>query len=175
MTKVNLIKSLEALLFVASEPLKLSQLAHTLEAAEEDIANALDTLKEKLKTSGLRLMQSDNSYQLVTAPDLAPMIERFLGNQVRNDLSRPALETLAIIVYRQPVTKMQIDEVRGISSDQTIRNLLLRDLIAEAGYSNEPGKPVLYRPSHRLLHHLGLTSFDELTSFENLSESSNED
>ncbi len=174
MSKADLIINLEAILFVATEPLKVAQLALATEAAEEDIAAALFSLSDRLKTTGLRLSEAHGAYQLVTAPSLATIIERFLGNQLRSELSRPALETLAIVVYRQPVTKLQIDNIRGISSDQTIKNLLLRDLITEFGRSPEPGKPMLYRPSHRLLHHMGITSFDELPNLESLSENSHE-
>lgn len=173
MTSTELVATLEALLFVATEPIKIAQLADITEAPEEDVAAALDKLKVQLNNGGLQLNVTGGAYQLATAANLTPIIERFLGNQVRAELSRPALETLAVVVYRQPITKLQIDNIRGISSDQTLKNLLLRDLITEAGHAQEAGKPTLYRPSHRLLQHLGISSFDELISLEELPRENN--
>ncbi len=172
MKKSELATNLCAVLFVATGPLSLAQLAIATESPEEDVAAALEHLKSELAKGALRIIEAHKAYELVTAPALTPVVERFLGSQVRIELSRPALETLAIIVYRQPVTKMQIEEIRGIASDQTLKTLLQRDLITEAGHSSEPGKPTLYRPSHRLLHHLGLNSFDELSDLETLSAGS---
>jgi segregation and condensation protein B len=119
----------ESLLFAAGSPLSAAQLAEVLDVAEEDVVAALDTLSADLATSGLRLSQLEGQYQLVTAPEAAGAVERYLSQEARSELSRPALETLAIVIYQQPVTKLQIEEIRGIASDQMIRNLLQRDLI----------------------------------------------
>lgn len=171
----ELTATLEAILFVATAPMSVRELVAATDAPEEDVLAALDSLKRQLAGRGIRLSQSGRTYQLITLPSLAPIIERYLGEQVRTELSRPALETLAIIVYRQPVTKLQIEEIRGIASDQTLKNLLQRDLIIEAGHDNQPGKAILYRPSHRLLHHLGIANFDELPSLEHLSREDDAD
>ena len=169
MKQPELAATLEAILFVATGPLSVAELVSASEAAEEDVLAALDLLGQQLRSGGLRLSVSEGAYELTTDPALASLIERFLGMQAKTELSRPALETLAIVVYRQPVTKFQVEEIRGIASDQTLRNLLQRDLIIEAGTSPEPGRPILYRPSHRLLHHLGIQNFDDLPSLESLS------
>lgn len=168
MKQADLAATIEAILFVATSPLTAGELAANCDAAEEDVIAALESLNQTLKSRGIRLISSNGAYQLATAPTLAAMVERFLGAQAKTELSRPALETLAIVVYRQPVTKLQIEEIRGIASDQTLKNLLIRELIIEAGQSSDPGRPTLYRASHRLLHHLGISSFDELPQLEQL-------
>ncbi len=102
--------------------------------------------------------------QLTTAPELAELIERFLGLEATSHLSRAALETLAIIAYQQPVTRPQIDSIRGVNSDGMMKSLLSKGLILESGRSDGPGRPFLYSTTPEFLQHFGLNSILELPS-----------
>jgi segregation and condensation protein B len=143
-------KQLAALLFVATESLTLERLA---EAADTTPAKA---------PAGLTVSELDGKFRLITAPESAGIVRRFLQEEGKNDLTRPALETLAIVAYRGPVTKTQIEQIRGVASETMLRNLLARGLIAEAGKSPEPGRPVRYTISQAFLEHFGLAGPQEL-------------
>ena len=159
MTESSLANQLEAVLFVATEPLSEAQLATACEVEIADAQKALATLATQLASTGLRLSQLRGHYQLVTTPDAAPIVRRYLQQESRNELSRPALETLAIVAYQGPLTKQQIEAVRGVSSETMLRNLASRGLIVEAGRrKTEPGRPIEYAVSHAFLRHFGLTS-----------------
>jgi segregation and condensation protein B len=162
MKALNLAQSIEAILFVAAEPVSVEQLSRSLNAPTEDVLIALDELTESMTDRGLRIISVGESFELVSHPGAAETVRHYLEEQVKPDLSKPALETLAIIAYKQPVTKDVIDEVRGVASDQSIKNLLLRGLIVEAGKSSEPGRPMQYATSHKFLKHFGLSDHDDL-------------
>lgn len=174
MSKLSLAAQLEALLFVANEPLPASRLAELTTSDATAVSAALSELSENLSTRGLRLTELDSAYQLVTAPEADSAVRRYLEAETRTDLTRAALETLAIIAYRGPVTRSQLDELRGVASETMIRNLLQRGLITEAGRSREPGKPLLYTVSHAFLRHFGLTSLSELPPLENKPQAAHE-
>ncbi|HSX47885.1 MAG TPA: SMC-Scp complex subunit ScpB [Candidatus Nanoarchaeia archaeon] len=154
--------AIEAILFVAEQPVELSRLAKAVEAKEVEVTTALASLENRLKDRGIVLLKTNHRYQLVTAPNLASVVERFIGQQFRAELSRPALETLAIIAYRQPVSRADVEAIRGVSSEQTMRSLLLRGLVAESGHSQTPGQAKLYRTTAKFLQVLGLTETDKL-------------
>jgi segregation and condensation protein B len=162
MPEPNLMARVEAILFVATEPLTTARLEEAAGAGPADIEAALGELRQALDNTGLRLSELDGRYRLVTAPDTAAAVRRFLQEEGKSDLTRPALETLAIIAYRGPVTKGRIEQIRGVASETMLRNLLARGLINEAGKSSEPGRPVLYAISHVFLEHFGLTSAHDL-------------
>ena len=152
---------IEAILFTASEPLSVGQLAKLTSAAEGEVTSALADISGRL-TGGIRLSHISGTYRLVTAPEASGAVRSYLEDSSRQDLSRPALETLAIVAYKGPLTKSAIEEIRGVASETMVRNLLARGLIAEAGRSPEPGRPQLYAVSHTFLQHFGLTSAAEL-------------
>ncbi len=164
----DLSKHIEAILFAAGDPVSKQQLLDALECDEKNLEKALSDLKTALSDQGLQLVLAEGSYSLVTAPGSTEVVSRFLGAQARTELTKPALETLSIIAYKQPATKTQIEEIRGVASDQTIRNLLQRGLIIESGKSNEPGKPIQYSTSHKFLQLLGLSHVGELTPIQEL-------
>jgi segregation and condensation protein B len=153
---------LESLLFIAGEPAPIEQLAATLGVEEKFIEAALSSLQEDYKSRGLRLQRNGNHVQLVTAPEAAPYIERFLGLQLSSRLSLPALETLAIVAYRQPVTRAQIETIRGVNSDGVLRTLLNRGLIEEVGRLEQAGRPILYGTTFEFLRHFGLQELRDL-------------
>jgi len=161
MPNIHLENLIEAVLFAASEPLSAKRLTDIAQQPEEAVLAALDGLAKRL-TGGIRLSHTSGTYRLVTAPDTAGIVQNFIDDTSRQDLTRPALETLAIIAYRGPVTKSQIEQIRGVASEAMIRNLQSRGLIGDAGRSPEPGRPQRYAVSHTFLQHFGLTSTDDL-------------
>jgi segregation and condensation protein B len=153
---------LEAMLFVAAEPVTTAQLATALDVSTSVVERALNELDASLSTRGLRLQRHAGRVQLTTAPQLAELIERFLGLEMTSHLSRPALETLAIIAYQQPVTRPQIDSIRGVNSDGMMKSLLNKGLILESGRADGPGRPILYSTTPEFLQHFGLNSILEM-------------
>ena len=152
----------ESLLFVASEPIPLDQLAAVLEVGADEIEAALDELGEEYASRGLRLQQKRQRVQLVTAPEAAEYIRRFLGLELTGKLSQAALETLAIIAYRQPVTRAEIEGVRGVNSDSVLRTLINRGLIEDQGRLEQAGRPIIYGTTFEFLQEFGLSSLAQL-------------
>lgn len=152
---------LEALLFVAEKPLSRREigLAAGVDAATVD--ERLGDLEVSLAGRGIRLALSGDRVELVTAPEAGALIARYLGTDAVR-LSPAALETLAIVAYRQPVTKSGVERIRGVDSDYSIRALLHRRLVVELGRSEAPGRPFLYGTGFEFLERFGLTSLDEL-------------
>jgi segregation and condensation protein B len=153
---------LEALLFVAAEPVTTAQLAAALDVSPSVIERGLNELDAQLSNRGLRLQRHSGRVQLTTAPQLAELIERFLGLESTTHLSRAALETLAIIAYQQPVTRPQIDSIRGVNSDSMMKSLLSKGLSLESGRADGPGRPILYSTTPEFLQHFGLNSILEM-------------
>ncbi len=162
----DLLGSLEALLFAASGPVTPGQLAEALERKAGEVEAALKTLQETYQAGhGLSLQWHAGRVQLTTAPQFAPLIERFLGLEATSRLSRAALETLAIIAYRQPVTRPGVDAIRGVNSDGVMKSLLIKGLVQEMGRTDGPGRPILYGTTTDFLQHFGLSSLEELPPF----------
>ena len=153
--------ALEALLFVAERPLARREIA-TLAGVDRATVDArLGDLEVSLMGRGIRLVLSNDRVELVTAPESGALIARYVGaDAVR--LSPASLETLAIVAYRQPVTKGAIERIRGVDSDYTIRTLLHRRLVVELGRSEAPGRPYLYGTGFEFLERFGLTSLEDL-------------
>jgi segregation and condensation protein B len=159
---LDLAAKLEAMLFVSAEPVPLAQLAVVLDVAPSVIERGLVELEGLLSRRGLRLQRHAGRVQLTTAAELAPVVEKFLGLEATTHLSRAALETLAIIAYQQPVTRPQVDAIRGVNSDSMMKSLLSKGLIHEAGRADGPGRPILYASSPEFLQHFGLNSITDL-------------
>ncbi|OGO32165.1 MAG: SMC-Scp complex subunit ScpB [Chloroflexi bacterium RBG_16_54_18] len=170
-TELSLTALLEALLFVAPMPVTPAQLAVALERPLNDIENGLKELEDRYASSqqsehGLRLQRHRGRVQLTTAPQAAPFIERMLGLEASSRLSRAALETLAIVMYRQPATRPQIDSIRGVNSDGVLKSLLSKGLIQEIGRNESPGRPILYGTTAEFLQYFGLFSLADLPPLE---------
>ncbi len=161
-TELPLSVKLEALLFVAAEPVTNGQLAAALDVSASVVERALNELDASLSSRGLQLQRHAGRVQLTTAPQLAELIEHFLGLEATSHLSRAALETLAIIAYQQPVTRPQIDSIRGVNSDSMMKSLLNKGLILESGRADGPGRPILYSSTPEFLQHFGLNSILEM-------------
>jgi segregation and condensation protein B len=152
---------LEALLFVAERPLSRREIATIAGVDRATVDARLGDLEVSLGARGIRLVAAGDRVELVTAPDAGALIARYVGaDAVR--LSPAALETLAIVAYRQPVTRAAVERIRGVDSDYTIRALLHRRLIVELGRSDGPGRPYLYGTGFDFLERFGLTTLDEL-------------
>jgi len=163
---MDLLASLEALLFVAPGAVTAAQLAAALELTTPEVERGLDELESlyqgAVPARGLRLQRYRSRVQLTTPPAATPAVERFLGLEASSRLSRAALESLAIILYRQPVTRPQIDAVRGVNSDGVLKSLLLKGLVQEVGRAEAPGRPILYSATPECLQYFGLSSLSEL-------------
>ncbi len=159
---LSLAAKIEAMLFVSAEPVPLVQLAQALDVTPSVVERGLKELDDSLLTRGLRLQRNAGRVQLTTAAELASLMEKFLGLEAVTHLSRAALETLAIIAYQQPVTRPQVDAVRGVNSDAMLKSLLGKGLIQEAGRTDGPGRPILYSTTPEFLQHFGLSSIMEL-------------
>jgi len=152
---------LEALLFVAERPLARREIATIAGVDRATVDARLGDLEVSLAGRGIRLVLSAERVELVTAPEAGAHIARYVGaDAVR--LSPASLETLAIVAYRQPVTKAAVERIRGVDSDYTIRTLLHRRLVVELGRADAPGRPFLYGTGFEFLERFGLTSLDEL-------------
>ncbi len=160
--ELTLAVKLEAMLFVAAEPVSLAQLATALDVTNSVVERGLKELDDSLRTRGLRLQRNAGRVQLTTAPELAELVERFLGLESVSHLSRAALETLAIIAYQQPVTRPQVDALRGVNSDGMMKSLLSKGLVQESGRTDGPGRPILYSTTPEFLQHFGINSIIEL-------------
>ena len=159
----------ESLLFVADAPVSIGRMAKALQATEGQVEKALLELEAAYAGRGLRLQRIGNRIQLVTAPAAAPDVERFLGLEVRTTLSRAALETLGIVAYRQPITRPEIEAIRGVNSDSVLRTLLRVGVIEEVGRAPTVGRPVLYGTTFEFLQHFGLQRLEELPPLEELA------
>lgn len=162
--RVALAAALESLLFVAAQPVEANHLARVLGVEQEQVELGLDQLAQSYQQigRGLRVQVRNGSYSLVTAPATAELIERFLALDSTTRLSGPALETVAVIAYRQPVTRAQIEAVRGVDSAGVLRSLLQRGLIEEVGRLETVGHPILYGVTDFFLQHFGLTDLSQL-------------
>jgi len=162
----QIIARIEALLFVATGAVPPIQIASALDLPLRVIESHLSILESRLSSEenprGLRLQRHHGRILLTTSPELSADVERFLGLEATSKLSRAALETLAIIAYQQPVTRPEIDAVRGVSSDGVLKSLLSKGLIQEVGRAERPGRPILYTTTSDFLQHFGLNSLEEL-------------
>lgn len=172
-TLEQLVGAMEALLFVSSEPLSEEELADLTGWDVEHVRAAVRMLTARLNDDparGLWLVRVNNRYQLTTKPDLAGVVARLSAPKPPAPLSRAALETLAIIAYKQPITRAEIDFLRGVRSESAIHSLEERGLIEEAGRAEGPGRPILYRTTEKFLYWCGLNSLDELPPLPEVGE-----
>jgi segregation and condensation protein B len=159
------VAELEALLFVAERPLSRREIAALAGVDAETVDARLGDLEVALRDRGIRLVSDDESVQLTTAPQAGALIARYVGSDPAR-LSPAGLETLAIVAYRQPVTRGLIERIRGVDSDYVVRALMHRRLIREQGRADTPGRPYLYGTTFEFLERFGLTSLADLPPLE---------
>lgn len=173
MDDFELIALLEAHLFVSSEPVRPLEIAKTLgldHTEVERIYAHLDELYSRRSESGLRILRISGGYQMATRPDLAVEIARLLAlPKETNRLSKPSLETVAVVAYRQPVTQAEIEEVRGVTVDGVLKTLSERHLIQEVGRKPVPGRPILYGTTPEFLHYFGLNTVSDLPNLDDIT------
>jgi len=157
--------ALEALLFVAERPLTRREIATLAGTDRATVDERLGDLEVTLRERGVRLVTDGDRVELATAPEAGAFVARYVGAEAIR-LSAASLETLAIVAYRQPVTKAAIERIRGVDSDYTVRTLLHRRLVVELGRSDAPGRPFLYGTEFEFLERFGLTSLDELPALD---------
>ncbi len=158
----ELVVLLESLLFVADEPVPVARLANALGVSQETAEAALNRLEKECQARGVRIQRKGDRVQMVSAPEAAPYIERFLGLDLTTRLSPAALEVLAIVAYRQPITRVQIEAIRGVSCDAVLRTLISRGLLEEVGRLEQAGRPILYGTTFQFLQYFGLNTLADL-------------
>ncbi|MBC3886954.1 SMC-Scp complex subunit ScpB [Acetobacterium paludosum] len=167
---------IEGVLFGAGEKISLSELCRSLDKAAAEVRFAIEILKQdyQSKARGIRIVQVKDTYQLSTKPEYYGYIKEITKHQEKTGLSRAALETLAIIAYRQPVTRVAIDDLRGVSSSSAIQRLLDRGLICDGGRLEAPGRPILYKTTNEFLQSMGFTNLKEMPEYEVFSQGKQE-
>jgi segregation and condensation protein B len=165
------IAALEALLFVAKEPLSMMKIAELLEIPVDHVPEFLQVLRDRYEdsASGLELIELEQGFRLGTKPELAGYIE-VLYKQPSQVLSNAALEVLSIIAYKQPITRGEVDFIRGVQSDRALATLVERGLVKDLGRKEGPGRPILYGTTEDFLIHFGLKSIQDLPPLEHTAE-----
>lgn len=166
--KDTLLSIIESLLFVSGEPLGVRDIAGILDCSIEDTEIVLEELKLSYEESarGIKLITINGMYQLVTKPQNSDFIQKLLKKNTRQSLSQASLESLAIIAYKQPITRIEIDEIRGVKSDSAIQKLIERNLAKEVGRLAVIGRPIQYGTTDEFLRQFGLQDLKELPSLD---------
>ena len=159
---------IESLLFVAGRAVTVKELMHAAGKGQEEVAAALAELKAERANSGITILEQHGSFFMSSAPENAEAVKEFLNAELRERLTDAAIETLAIVTYKQPVSRAEIEAIRGVNSQYTLRLLLMRGLI-ERTASAKDSRVHLYRTTHEFLQHLGLRDFKDLPNFEELT------
>lgn len=161
---------IESILFVASKPLALKTIAKALGQSESEVREALETVKIKYNRadSGIHILQEGGEFQMATNAGNAQVIEEFIKEEAAGELTRPQLETLTVITYRGPITKPELEQIRGVNCSLILRNLMMRGLIEEEEDKDRLG--MIYRLSFEALRHLGIRKVSELPEYERLSK-----
>ena len=159
---------IESLLFVAGESLKLTELANILECSIDFTRELTNELKVKYEEEGrgIKIIVTNDEYQLVTKPCNSEYVQKLLKTNTRQSLSQASLETLAIIAYKQPITRVEIEDIRGVKSDRAIYTLSEKKLIQQSGRKNVPGRPIIYITTDEFLKHFDFHSLNEMPSLE---------
>lgn len=164
--KEDLKKIIEGILFVAEKPVSIKEFAKLTSSLSIDIQKALLELINDYKKRGLRIIRKGDYFHLVSAPEIAKYIGKYLNEELQKELGEAALETLAIVTYKQPITRIEIEKIRGVNCDAILRTLQIKGLICEVDRKDAPGKPILYGTTFEFLQHLGVESLDELPKVE---------
>lgn len=167
--KAELKSAIEALLFASGEPLGIQELSSHLEEKSKTIEVIIQEMidsYEKIQTRGIKLISIKGKYQLVTKGENAEYIQKLLKKNKRQSLSQASIESLAIIAYKQPITRIDIDEIRGVKSESALQRLIEKDLIKEVGRLEVPGRPILYGTTDEFLRQFDLRDLKQLPSLD---------
>lgn len=162
---MNLSAQLEAILFWKAEPISLKKLAALLNIDIAAVKNGLQELENALQGRGLTLVRTDDEVMLGTAKEISPLIEQLTKEELTRDLGKAGLETLSIILYQGPISRADIDYIRGVNSQFIVRNLLIRGLVERVDNPND-ARSFLYKTTLQLLSHLGISKIEELPEYE---------
>lgn len=167
---MNLSSQLESLLFISSKPLSLKEMGELTGAKVKDIEATLDELAHSYKEAarGFILIKNNSQYQLTTAPENSDLVSKFLKDEISGELSQPSLEALTIIAYRGPITKLELERIRGVNCSLILRNLLIRGLIEEK--VDKQKDETFYSVTLDFIKFLGISSLDELPDYEKLHQ-----
>ena len=170
MANENIKSAVESLLFVWGEPLEAKTMAELFNIQTSEMLDIMrDMMRDyEMKSGGLRIREMDKAFQLVTNPENDDYIKKLCTPVKTRRLSQAALEVLAIIAYKQPVTKSEIDQIRGIKSDRVIEGLIAKELVAECGRSNALGRPILYGTTRKFLEIFGFETLKDLPELEDI-------
>jgi len=163
---------IEAVLFVADRPVSSAQLSTLIEMDSDDVELLIQELQKEYDETkrSFQIMEIANGFQICTRSEYASWIKKFYTTEISSRLSMSALEALAIIAYKQPVTRAEVEEIRGVMSDSVIRTLLERDLIKITGRKDAPGRPLIYETTSDFLIHFGLKDLNELPSIDEIEK-----
>ena len=155
---------IEAILFVSGEAVPIRELSRALQIQEKELEKALDEIRDEYdyQQRGFLLKRFGNFVQLATRPMYSEDVVRLLQPVQQQSLSQAAMETLAVVAYRQPVTRAEVEQVRGVKCDYSLQSLILKEMIEEAGRKDTIGRPILYRTTDKFLSHFGIRNLDEL-------------
>lgn len=160
---------IEALLFISGAPLSLKTIKDIIELPENKIHRLITELIDEYEDRGMSIIEVAEGFQMATRSVYAHWVKKLITTKIPSRLSRKSLETLALIAYKQPITRAEIEAVRGVNSDGVIKTLLDRKIIKILGRKEVPGRPLLYGTTKEFLHYLGLKSLSELPTFKDLS------
>lgn len=168
MERNELCAIIEAVLFVAGEPVEKAAMLEAFQVTPDQLNEALDALEGEYDFSrrGIRLLRFGSCMQLATRPDYAPYVERLLQPIQRQSLSQAALETLAVVAYKQPVTRSEVEAIRGVKCDYSIQSLIQKRLIQDVGRKETLGRPILYGTTDEFLRHFCIASLEELPTID---------
>ena len=174
----NKLAALEGLLFVVGDDgLSINQMMEILEIEHDEAMELINKLKEEYENinRGIRIHFLGNTFKLTTKQEQQKYYQKLLVNEENNTLSNSALETLAIVAYNEPITRVEVDEIRGVQTSQMIRKLVAKGLLKECGRSELPGRPILYKTTSEFLDYFGLSDISELPKITPKSEQENND
>ena len=156
---------IEGILFWKGEPVRVKKLAQIISAPENDILSSLEILKQKLETRGMILVFKEDEVMLGTAPQMSAIVETLTKEELMKDLGKAGLETISIILYKGPISRAEIDYIRGVQSNFILRNLLVRGLIEKVAKPDDQ-RSFLYKPSFELLSYLGVSKIEDIPEYE---------
>lgn len=159
-------KEIEAVLFYKNEPIGVKELGKILGKTESEIKSGIEELKKRLEDRGVALVESGETYIMATSPQFSEIINKIAREEISGEISKASLETLSIILYKSPISRREIDYIRGVNSNFTLRSLSLRGLVEKT--QDKDGRVFLYQPTIALLSHLGVSSTKQLPEFDKI-------
>ncbi len=160
---------IEALLFFKNEPITVKKIAAAIEKTEKEVEDALAQIEASFATRGIRLMRNGNEVMLATAPEASDLIAKITKEELTRDLGKAGLEVLSIILYKGPISRREIDYIRGVNSNFIVRNLLVRGLV-EKTESKEGERSFTYKPTFELLSYMGINKIEDMPEYTNMQK-----